>query len=63
MYGILDFIRGEPMYKILDLNGNIVDRHLSFEEALLWADGTNGDSYHISKEEDDQDDCSSLQFL
>lgn len=42
-------------YKILDALGNVVDRDLSYEEALLWVDCYDFDFYSMEQEEDQND--------
>lgn len=32
-------------FQIVDGHGNVVDRNLTYEEAVLWIDQTDGDSY------------------
>lgn len=42
-------------FQIIDGNGNVVDKNLSYEEALLWIDNSVG-KYYVMKpmKEDDQ---------
>lgn len=48
-------------FQIRDGNGNIVDRNLSYEAAMLYIDGSVGKYYVMeSMKEDDQNDCDSL---
>lgn len=46
-------------FQIRDRNGNIVDRNLSYESALMYVDCSVG-KYYIMEPmgEDDQNDCS-----
>ena len=45
------------MFQIIDGNGNIVDRNLSYEDALLYIDSSVGKYYVMEpmKKEDDHE--------
>lgn len=48
-------------FKVKDENGNIIDKHLSYEHALLYVDSSTGRRYTMEPmKEDDQNDCDSL---
>lgn len=49
------------MFQIRNRSGNIVDKNLSFEEAMLWIDCSVGKYYKMEPmKEDDQNDIDSL---
>lgn len=51
-------------YQIQDTRGNVVDRGLTYEEALLWKDQTFGNDFSVIPiMEDDQNDCDSLSVV
>lgn len=54
-------MKAQILYQIKDKNGNIVDRGLTYEEALMWTDQSFGNRYTMCPmKEGDQNNCSSL---
>lgn len=48
-------------FQIRDGNGNIVDRNLSYEAAMVYIDNSVDNNYVVEPMgEDDQNDCDSL---
>lgn len=48
-------------FQIRDGNGNIVDRNLSYEGAMVYIDSSVDNNYVVEPMgEDDQNDCDSL---
>lgn len=43
-------------YQIINRRGNVVDRNLSYDEALMYIDSTVGKFYTMKPMKDDQND-------
>lgn len=47
-------------FQIKDQNGNIVDKYLTYEDALLYTESLDGSYAMEIMKEDDRNDCGSL---